>query len=115
MGSRHAGVGQRTVYAMTVPDLLDPGLLADPYTGFGRLREQAAVIKGRNFDGSSMWYVTRQTDVRTVLSDPRFVNNPSSVPGGVGSDARAAGLAKLGVPGMRRLATLPVRLGLAGP
>ena len=29
---------------MTVPDLLDPELLADPYTGFGPLREQAATL-----------------------------------------------------------------------
>jgi cytochrome P450 len=83
---------------MAVPDLLDPELIADPYTGFGRLREEAAVVKGRNVDGSPMWYVTRQADVRTVLSDPRFANDPASVPGGVGTDARAAALAQLGVP-----------------
>ncbi len=83
---------------MTVPDLMDPELIADPYTGFGRVREEAAVVRGRNFDGSPMWYVTRQADVRTVLSDSRFVNDPASVPGGTQSDARAAAFAKLGVP-----------------
>ncbi len=82
----------------TVPDLLDPELLADPYTGYGRLREEAAVVAGRNIDGSPMWYVTRQSDVRTVLADPRFVNDPASVPGGIGNDARAAALAQLGIP-----------------
>lgn len=83
---------------MIVPDLLDPDLIADPYTGFGRLREQAAVVKGRNIDGSPMWYVTRQTDVRTVLSDSRFVNDPNSVPGGVRDDYRSSAFAKLGIP-----------------
>ena len=82
---------------MTVPDLLDPDLIADPYTGYGKLREEAAVCSGRNVDGSPMWYVTRQSDVRTVLSDPRFVNNPASVPGGIRHDARAAALRKLGI------------------
>ena len=53
----------------TVPDLLDPELLADPYTGYGRLREEAAVVAGRNIDGSPMWYVTRQADVRRSLAE----------------------------------------------
>jgi cytochrome P450 len=63
------------------PDLMDPALIADPYTGYGRLREQAPVLLGRAMDGSPAWYVTRQDDVRAVLGDPRFVNNATSVPG----------------------------------
>ncbi|WP_433556512.1 cytochrome P450 family protein [Pseudonocardia xinjiangensis] len=63
------------------PDLMDPALIADPYGGYGRLREQAPVLRGRTMDGGSAWYVTRQADVRVVLGDPRFVNNPASVPG----------------------------------
>ncbi|GAA1303779.1 cytochrome P450 family protein [Pseudonocardia xinjiangensis] len=63
------------------PDLMDPALIADPYGGYGRMREQAPVLRGRTMDGGSAWYVTRQADVRVVLGDPRFVNNPASVPG----------------------------------
>ena len=64
----------------TGPNLLDPTLVADPYAGYGALREQAPVLRGEAVDGSPAWYVTRQDDVRTVLSDPRFVNDPGSVP-----------------------------------
>ena len=50
-----------------VPDVMDPGLIADPVGGYGRLREQAPVLRGRAPDGSAAWFVTRQADVRTVL------------------------------------------------
>ncbi|TWF78813.1 hypothetical protein FHX44_114737 [Pseudonocardia hierapolitana] len=64
-----------------VPDIMDPGLIADPVGGYGQLREQAPVVRGRTPDGGPAWFVTRQADVRTVLSDPRFVNSARSVPG----------------------------------
>jgi cytochrome P450 len=63
------------------PNLLDPQLIADPYGGYGALREQAPVVLGRTMDGSPAWYVLRAAEVRTVLGDPRFVNDPASVPG----------------------------------
>ena len=47
------------------PDLMDPALIADPYRGYGRLREQGPVLRGRTMDGGQAWYVTRQDDVRT--------------------------------------------------
>ena len=58
-----------------------PTCIADPYTGYGRLRERAPLLRGRYLDGTAAWFVTRQDDVRTVLGDPRFVNDPASVPG----------------------------------
>ena len=64
-----------------VPDVMDPGLIGDPVAGYGRLREEAPVLRGRAPDGSPAWFVTRQADVRTVLSDPRFVNSATSVHG----------------------------------
>lgn len=63
-------------------DLLSPELMADPYGGFARMREQAPVLTGSMFGGPPMWLVTRYDDVRTVLTDPRFFTNPGSVPGG---------------------------------
>ena len=77
-------------------DLLAPDLLADPREGFGRLREQGPLLQGRYLDGSPAWFVTRHDDVRTVLGDSRFVNDPASVPGA--HDTRGNMMAALGVP-----------------
>jgi len=63
------------------PNVMDPALTADPAAGYGRLREEAPVLRGRAPDGSPCWIVTRQADVRTVLGDPRFVNSATSVAG----------------------------------
>ncbi len=71
----------------TEPFMLDPALMADPYGGYGALREEAPVLRGRGPDGSTpLWYVTRQDEVRTVLGDPRFVNDPASVRAGAPVD-----------------------------
>ena len=77
-------------------DLLAPDLLADPRERYGRLRERGPVLQGRYLDGSPAWFVTRHDDVRTVLGDPRFVNDPASVPGA--HDTRGNMMAALGVP-----------------
>ncbi|MDA8372164.1 MAG: cytochrome P450 [Nocardiopsaceae bacterium] len=88
--SAPTGLGEGTTLA-------DPGLLADPYTGFGRIREQGPVVRGSMLDGSPFWIVTRREDVRTVLNDPRFANSSLSVPGRE-HDERAAMLEQLGLP-----------------
>jgi hypothetical protein len=80
----------------TGPNILDPALIADPYGGYGALRERAPVLRGQAPDGSPAWYVTRQDDVRVVLSDPRFVNDPDSVPGEA-SDVRRRLMATFGL------------------
>ena len=77
-------------------DPLSPELIADPYAGYGRLRERAPLLRGRAMDGTAAWYVTRQADVRTVLGDPRFANDPATVPGA--QDRRVAMTEALGVP-----------------
>ncbi|MDT0302152.1 cytochrome P450 family protein [Streptomonospora wellingtoniae] len=77
--------------------LTDPALLADPYAGYGRLRETEPVAPARNMDGSHLWIVTRHDDVRTVLDDPRFANDPLSVPG-IETDKRADLLIAMGLP-----------------
>ncbi|MUL40163.1 cytochrome P450 [Streptomonospora sp. PA3] len=76
---------------------MDPALSLDPYTGFGRLREERPVARTRNLDGSAMWILTRHDDVRAVLDDPRFANDPRSVPG-IDTDKRADMLVRLGMP-----------------
>jgi cytochrome P450 len=80
------------------PDVMDPALIADPYGGYGRLREEEPVLRGRAADGSAAWYVTRQEDVRTVLGDHRFVNNAASVPGVEVDSMRDRMMEKVGIP-----------------
>jgi cytochrome P450 len=63
------------------PDVIDEQLMHDPYRGWGRLREQAALVHGTYMGQGPAWYATRFTEARAVLDDPRFVNNPASVPG----------------------------------
>jgi len=77
-------------------DPLAPDLLADPYEGYGHLRERAPMLRGRYLDGTAAWYVTRQAEVRAVLADPRFANDVTSVPGT--TDRRANMMTTLGVP-----------------
>lgn len=76
-------------------DLFSPDLLADPYAGFSRLREQAPVLSASMMGGPPMWLVTRYADVRAVLTDTRFANNPATAGG---PDIRAALMAQLGLP-----------------
>ncbi|SFN69589.1 hypothetical protein SAMN05216207_101970 [Pseudonocardia ammonioxydans] len=84
---------------MTAPteirDLLAPELLADPYTGFARMREEAPVVKVSLMGAPPMLLVTRHDDVRAVLTDPRFVTDPE-LAGGPGM--RQIMLEQLGVP-----------------
>lgn len=80
------------------PALTSPELLADPYGGYGRLREQAPVLRGRYLDDSPIWYVTRYDDVRSVLADGRFVNNAEAAPGVEAADRKAQLIESLGIP-----------------
>lgn len=77
------------------PNIMDPDLVADPYRGYGLIREEAPVVLGTAMDGSPCWYVTRQEDVRAALGDHRFVTNPVTVGA---ADPRATILASMGVP-----------------
>jgi cytochrome P450 len=81
-----------------VPDVMEPALIADPAGGYGRIREEGPVVRGRAPDGRDCWFVTRQADVRTVLGDPRFVNSATSVPGVTVDGVRDKMIEKTGVP-----------------
>ncbi len=82
----------------TAPNLMDPALIADPFGGYGRLREEAPVLLGASFDGSPAWYVTRQEDVRSALSDHRFVTDPVVARGPGSGNPRSAIFEQLGIP-----------------
>ncbi|HET8681314.1 MAG TPA: cytochrome P450 [Micromonosporaceae bacterium] len=73
-----------------------PELIADPYAGFGRIREEAPVARARMWDGNLVWLITRYDEVNAVLMDRRFVNNSGSLPGG--TDQYAELLGKAGIP-----------------
>ncbi|GLU46400.1 cytochrome P450 family protein [Nocardiopsis ansamitocini] len=81
-----------------VPDLTDPALMEDPYGGYGRLRERGPVLRGRFLEGTPTWYVTRYDDVRAVLGDSRFANDPRSVPDAPEKSPRDHALKMFGVP-----------------
>ncbi|MBP2366135.1 cytochrome P450 family protein [Pseudonocardia parietis] len=77
-------------------DLLAPDMLADPYTGYSRLREQAPTVTVTLLGTPPAVMVTRFEDVRAVLTDTRFVTDPE-LAGGAAS-VRQALLDQLGVP-----------------
>ncbi|HET8681313.1 MAG TPA: cytochrome P450 [Micromonosporaceae bacterium] len=78
--------------------LYTPELIADPYGCFGRIREDTPIARGRQWDGSPVWVITRHDDVSTVLTDRRFASNSRSLPGST-TDAQAEFLAgKVGIP-----------------
>jgi cytochrome P450 len=82
----------------TPPSIMDPALIADPVGGYGRLREEAPVVRGSAPDGRLCWIVTRQADVRVVLGDPGFVNSHTSVTGVTVDDLRDRLIEMIGVP-----------------
>ncbi|GII64180.1 cytochrome P450 [Sphaerisporangium krabiense] len=63
-------------------DLMDPDVLKDPFGAYAAMRERAPLVRGVIFAGTPpIWLATRYEDVKTVLGDHRFVNNPANVPG----------------------------------
>ncbi|MFC6081833.1 cytochrome P450 family protein [Sphaerisporangium aureirubrum] len=79
--------------------LLDPELMRDPFTAYARIRERAPLVQG-SFLGQDqlLWLVTRYDDVKTVLGDHRFVNNPAHVPGLDVGNLREKVIAARGIP-----------------
>ncbi|WP_449063393.1 cytochrome P450 family protein [Planomonospora algeriensis] len=80
-------------------DLMDPALLNDPYGGFARMREQAPMVRGAIPGAAApVWLVTRYDDVKTVLGDTRFVNDPAHVPGQDVENIREQVIRARGIP-----------------
>ncbi|RJL33633.1 cytochrome P450 [Bailinhaonella thermotolerans] len=78
---------------------MDPELLRDPFTAFSRIRESAPVAPAVFGDAPSrILVVTRYDDVRTVLADRRFVNNPANVPGANAGNVREQLIAMRRIP-----------------
>ncbi|GAA3114244.1 cytochrome P450 [Planomonospora alba] len=80
-------------------DLADPALLRDPHGAFARMRERAPLVRAVLPDaGTPVWLATRYDDVRTVLGDTRFVNDPAHVPGTDVSGIRERLIRARGIP-----------------
>jgi cytochrome P450 len=59
-------------------DLSDADVLRDPFTAYGKAREQAPVVRLVTPGFGSMWAVTRHAQARELLADPRFALNAKS-------------------------------------
>ncbi|MEU9834527.1 cytochrome P450 [Streptosporangium sp. NPDC048047] len=80
-------------------DLFDPELLADPFGGYARMREEAPLVRALlPGSASPIWLVTRYEDVKAMLSDQRFVNDPAHVPGMDVGDIREQIIQARGIP-----------------
>lgn len=78
-------------------DMTDPGFLSDPHGTAARLRERGPAVPARFLDGTRVVVFTRDADVRTILSDPRFVVSPESVPDRASATDRAQVMRSLGL------------------
>ncbi|MFD7655337.1 cytochrome P450 [Actinosynnema sp. NPDC059797] len=65
---------------MTVTELnpADPAVLLDPFTAYGRAREESPVARMPLPGMGALWIVTRHEDARAMLNDPRFEVNSAS-------------------------------------
>ncbi|QXJ27026.1 cytochrome P450 [Actinomadura graeca] len=58
----------------------DESMLADPFAAYGRIREQAPLVRAAMPGVEPYWIVTRYDDVKQVLGDARFVSSVDNVP-----------------------------------
>ncbi|MFJ9443659.1 cytochrome P450 [Kitasatospora sp. NPDC101235] len=75
-----------TVEPVETVDLRADHLIRDPFTAFAELRERAPLARATIPGVEPFWIAVRYQDVRTVLSDPRFVNDVNAVNGPVTAD-----------------------------
>ncbi|MFD5434486.1 cytochrome P450 [Kitasatospora sp. NPDC127067] len=71
-------------------DLRADHLIRDPFTAFADLRERAPLARATIPGVEPFWIAVRYQDVRTVLSDPRFVNDVNAVDGPVADELATA-------------------------
>ncbi len=78
-------------------DLRGPEFAEDPFRTIERIRSAGRVVRGRFLDNSEVLLVAGDEDVRSILSDRRFVTDPANVPGGDPGNRRSEMLRVLGV------------------
>ncbi|MET8546023.1 cytochrome P450 [Kitasatospora sp. NPDC004799] len=78
-----------TVEPVETVDLRADHLIRDPFQAFADLRERAPLARATIPGVEPFWIAVRYQDVRTVLSDPRFVNDVNAVDGPAPVDSPA--------------------------
>ncbi|WND16699.1 cytochrome P450 family protein [Streptomyces violaceus] len=81
-----------------VVSLLAPEFKDDPIGAFARLREMSPLVRIGFPGGPRVWLITRGEEIRSVLSDPRFVVDIGKVPGHQGPGIAEQMLAMLDIP-----------------
>ncbi|MGC9379170.1 cytochrome P450 family protein [Streptomyces sp. MH13] len=63
-----------------VPEIamVDPEVLSDPISAYGRAREQTPIVRLMAPGFGSIWAVTRHSDAKAMLSDPRLAMTADS-------------------------------------
>jgi cytochrome P450 len=74
-----------------------PLISTDPQIAYDHLREQGAACAVPSVEGAVMWVAGRYDCVRSMLSDPRFTNNPPTTANGSVTSLRVEPLRKLGL------------------
>ncbi|MFD9719764.1 cytochrome P450 [Streptomyces sp. NPDC059076] len=62
-------------------DLADQELTRDPFTAYSRDGEREQMVRGRVPGVDPMWVATRHDEIRTIMSDPHFTIDATTVPG----------------------------------
>ncbi|MFI5688146.1 cytochrome P450 [Streptomyces sp. NPDC051636] len=63
---------------MSADNLFGDALMADPHTGYRKLRAAGPVHRGLTPDGEPVWVITRYAEAREALTDPRFSLNKAN-------------------------------------
>ncbi|MCL7380690.1 cytochrome P450 [Streptomyces sp. 35G-GA-8] len=91
------------------PELFSWQFAADPYPAYAWLREHEPVRRTTLPSGVEAWLVTRYTDAKQALADPRLSKNPDHH----AEDAHAKG--KTGIPGERKAELMTHLLNIDPP
>ncbi|MGY5059955.1 cytochrome P450 family protein [Streptomyces sp. 900105755] len=78
--------------------LLDPEFEEDPVGALARLREISPLVRIGFPGGPPVWLITRDKEIKEVMSDPRFVAGISKVPGHQGPSIQEQLLSSLDLP-----------------
>jgi cytochrome P450 len=95
--------------AATPPELFTWEFATDPYPAYAWLREHSPVHRTQLPSGVEAWLVTRYTDARQALADPRLSKNPAH------HDEPAHAKGKTGIPGERKAELMTHLLNIDPP
>ncbi|WP_181803876.1 cytochrome P450 family protein [Streptomyces shenzhenensis] len=91
------------------PELFTWEFATDPYPAYAWLRDNAPVHRATLPSGVEAWLVTRYTDAKQALADPRLSKNPAH------HDEPAHAKGKTGIPGERKAELMTHLLNIDPP